>query len=120
MSGESSARTSSSSSNLLRRRMHLLERASRSFTTADSSTRNGDADELSGDLQSLPSPPTSYEEDDDEFGDGEGAHEGEGHSGEETIYGHGSRHRDASAPPHEEKGEEDGDSWGWASPIKIL
>ncbi|KAJ6600352.1 hypothetical protein DFH09DRAFT_1355661 [Mycena vulgaris] len=63
MTGESSARLSSTP---LRRRMHILERASRSFTTAESSTRNGDDED---DMQPLPSPPTShdvYEEEDEE------------------------------------------------------
>jgi hypothetical protein len=56
MTGESSARVSSTP---LRRRMHILERASRSFTTGESSTRNGNDDEE--DMQPLPSPPTSHE-----------------------------------------------------------
>ncbi|KAJ7657656.1 hypothetical protein DFH06DRAFT_1327737 [Mycena polygramma] len=125
MSGESSARPSSSSTNPLRRRMHLLERASRSFTTADSSTRNGDADELSEDLHSLPSPPTSYEEDDDEGEYGKHEGEGEGQSGEETIYGTGSRHREPAAAPHEEvegEGEYDTpDARPWYKPsIPVL
>ncbi|KAJ7657685.1 hypothetical protein DFH06DRAFT_1327760 [Mycena polygramma] len=84
--------------------MHLLERASRSFTTADSSTRNGDADSdyQSEDLHSLPSPPTSYDEEGEHEGEHEG--EGEGQSGEETIYGNP---RAAAAPHEEEEGEEE-------------
>ncbi|KAJ7899008.1 hypothetical protein B0H13DRAFT_2031337 [Mycena leptocephala] len=54
MSSETTARVSS---NPLRRRIHILERASRSFTTADSNDE---------DMQSLPSPPTSFEAGDDE------------------------------------------------------
>ncbi|KAJ7737178.1 hypothetical protein DFH07DRAFT_985756 [Mycena maculata] len=55
---ETSARVSSTP---LRRRMHILERASHSFTTAESTTRNGDADDESEDMPPLPSPPTSHE-----------------------------------------------------------
>ncbi|KAJ7145558.1 hypothetical protein C8R44DRAFT_972632 [Mycena epipterygia] len=61
MTSETSARVSA---NPLRRRMHILERASRSFTTAESSTRNGDAE--SEYMQPFPSPPTSHGYDEDE------------------------------------------------------
>lgn len=61
MASETSARVSA---NPLRRRMHILERASRSFTTAESSTRNGDAE--SEDIHPFPSPPTSHGYDEDE------------------------------------------------------
>ncbi|KAJ7875480.1 hypothetical protein B0H14DRAFT_3437035 [Mycena olivaceomarginata] len=56
--------------NALRRRMHLLERAaSRSFTTAESSTRNGDIEDeddefelgSAGEGDNAQSPPTSFE-----------------------------------------------------------
>ncbi|KAJ7028136.1 hypothetical protein C8F04DRAFT_70018 [Mycena alexandri] len=58
MASESSARVSAAP---LRRRMHFLERAGRSFTSGASSTRNGDADgEDPTEVESLPSPPTSY------------------------------------------------------------
>ncbi|KAJ7085448.1 hypothetical protein B0H15DRAFT_846967 [Mycena belliarum] len=77
MTGESSARLSSTP---LRRRMHILERASRSFTTADSSTRFGDNE--TDDMEPLPSPPTShefvYEEDEDEEDQGSSAEDGHG------------------------------------------
>ncbi|KAJ7019732.1 hypothetical protein C8F04DRAFT_1275954 [Mycena alexandri] len=58
MASESSARVTAAP---LRRRMHFLERAGRSFTSGASSTRNGDADgEDHTEVESLPSPPTSY------------------------------------------------------------
>ncbi|KAJ7693717.1 hypothetical protein B0H14DRAFT_3531062 [Mycena olivaceomarginata] len=68
-------------SNPLRRRMHLLQRAaSRSFTTAESSTRNGDVEDgedefelgSEGEGDNAQSPPTSFEAeyDDEEAGSG--------------------------------------------------
>ncbi|KAJ7749675.1 hypothetical protein B0H16DRAFT_1551055 [Mycena metata] len=58
MASESSARVSATP---LRRRMHFLERAGRSFTSGASSTRNGDVEgEEHTEIESLPSPPTSY------------------------------------------------------------
>ncbi|KAJ7127316.1 hypothetical protein C8R43DRAFT_700678 [Mycena crocata] len=70
--GESSSRVSATP---LRRRMGILERASRSFTTADSSTRNGDAEDSGDEMLPLPSPPTSFEyayNDDEEEAEEEG------------------------------------------------
>ncbi|KAK7030036.1 hypothetical protein R3P38DRAFT_3188980 [Favolaschia claudopus] len=67
-SSTASARPSSSSStNALRKRgYHLLERASRSFTAAESNARSDDENENDNEReeesQSLPSPVTSYEE----------------------------------------------------------
>ncbi|KAJ7156229.1 hypothetical protein C8R46DRAFT_1040767 [Mycena filopes] len=57
MSSESSARLSATP---LRRRMQFLPRAGRSFTSAASSTRNGDADDEDTVMETPPSPPTSY------------------------------------------------------------
>ncbi|KAF7344929.1 OTU domain-containing protein [Mycena venus] len=97
MAGDSttSARPSSSTSNPLRRRIHLLERAAsasashRSFSvnTADSSTRNGDAESEDLDERSLPSPPTSFEAgyDEDEDGEEEGERPGQGDDGAEPL-----------------------------------
>ncbi|KAK7022514.1 hypothetical protein R3P38DRAFT_2961237 [Favolaschia claudopus] len=72
MPGDSSATasarpSSSSSTNALRKRgYHLLERASRSLTAAESSARSDDENdrdnEREEESQSLPSPVTSYEE----------------------------------------------------------
>ncbi|KAJ7446143.1 hypothetical protein FB451DRAFT_1567962 [Mycena latifolia] len=81
MTGESSARLSTTP---LRRRLNILERAaSRSFTTADSSTRNGDEETEPDEMQPLPSPPTShefiYEEEEEE--------EGQASSGDEPAAG---------------------------------
>ncbi|KAJ7818836.1 hypothetical protein B0H14DRAFT_3876867 [Mycena olivaceomarginata] len=84
-------------SNPLRRRMHLLERAaSRSFTTAESSTRNGDVEDdedefelgSEGEGDNAQSPPTSFEAEYDDEEAGSGAwtaarHEGDGREEEE-------------------------------------
>ncbi|KAJ7438073.1 hypothetical protein FB451DRAFT_1570485 [Mycena latifolia] len=94
MTSDSSARLSDTP---LRRRLNILERAaSRSFTTADSSTRNGDEETEPDEMQPPPSPPTShefvYEEEEAE----EEAGEGEGSSGDELATG-----ADAAAPASE-------------------
>ncbi|KAJ6542940.1 hypothetical protein B0H19DRAFT_1380980 [Mycena capillaripes] len=111
MSAETSARASVSS-HPLRRRIHLLERASRSFTTADSSTRNGDVDDHSEDQHSLPSPPTSYEteyDDDDE-------EEEQGLSGDDDIAGTPKSAVPIAEPREEEEGYHTPEPLPWYKP----
>ncbi|KAJ7222134.1 hypothetical protein GGX14DRAFT_428147 [Mycena pura] len=97
MTGESTARLSP---NTLRRRMHILERASRSFTTADSSTRNGDVDDRSDDLPLPPSPPTSFDcgYEEDEEGEGVSSQEGTSNSRQATALATGAAEEDDSTP----------------------
>ncbi|CAK5271003.1 unnamed protein product [Mycena citricolor] len=117
MAGKSSARDGSGE-HVLRQRMHILDRASRSLIAGEPS-RSGKAHEVpenhAEELRSLPSPPTSFaydymeEEDEDDYEDEGSEHHHQHGSGEEGGYTHRPTSNEAAETRADAEREHDDD-----------